>query len=395
MIKSIALDTPTLLIVSAMIITLTGILFIVDSLSRSQDVVGRIWSIAFLAGVITTFCYLIADQFSAVWWGVGMGNGTVVLSLGAVWAGARRFNGRRSLLWVVATASAIACVAALVFGPHGGPWAGGIVMLVGVAAFGILGGVECFRGRLAAYRNARFLGAICFIAGFYYFVRAVFFLSAGPHSSFFMTFLGTGITTLVVIVFVTGGAFSMVALRGEESRHAIEGGDDSGGSAQAAVAAEFADVVRPVLSRLSAEGRGASLVIADIDGFSELNSAFGRRYGDFVLVRFVEELRASVPESAPIGRLDGNRFALFLAGMDRPQAVALAQRIRERLVETPLIDDAMSLRVTASFGVAALTDGGGGYSALLAEAERAMLKAKRQGRNRVATPERDEEGLGV
>ena len=55
MTDAVVLDVPTLLIVSAMVITLTGILFIVDSFSRSEDVIGRIWSLAYLCGVITAF----------------------------------------------------------------------------------------------------------------------------------------------------------------------------------------------------------------------------------------------------------------------------------------------------------------------------------------------------
>jgi diguanylate cyclase len=389
MIKSIALDVPTLLIVSAMVISLTGILFIVDSLSRSQDIVGRIWSIAYLAGVITTFCYLVSGEFPAIWWGIALGNGMVVLSLGAVWSGARRFNGRASLLWVVGAAAAIACIAAAIPGPDGGPWAGGIVMLVGVAVFGLLGGAECLRGRLRAYRNARFLGAIAFIAGAYYLVRAIFFVVAGPDDPFFSTFLGTGITTLVVIVFVTGGAFSMVALRGEESREAVPGGEDAHGTSGAANAGDFRRVVEPTLARIGEAGGDASVLLADIDGFAELNSAFGRRYGDVVLVRFVEVLRQSLPEDCPVGRLHGNRFAVFLPGTGRAQAVALAQRLRDRLVETPLIEDAMALRVTASFGVASRGGADGDdLASLLAAANRAVDTAKRLGRNRVTTLER-------
>jgi diguanylate cyclase (GGDEF)-like protein len=384
MINAIELDVPTLLIVSAMVITLTGILFIVDSFSRSQDVIGRIWSLAYVAGVITTFSYLVSGLFPSIWWGVAVGNATVVLSLGAVWSGSRRFNGRMSLLRVAGGASALVAIAAIIPGPHGGPWAGGAFMLGGVGIFGLLAAYESFRGRMRAYRNARFLGFVEFIAGAYYLVRLVVFLTAGPTSKFFTTFLGTGITTLVVILFVTGGAFAMVALRGEESRSSIANGASADNAAGAASPDEFAEILGPVLTRSREEQRPVSVVVADVDEFAELNAAFGRRYGDTVLVRFVDLLREAMPSGSPVTRVAANRFAVMLGDCGPEAALTAAEQARRRLVDSPLIDDSVRMRVTASFGVASSQEVGYELSALIASASRGADVAKGDGRNRVA-----------
>jgi diguanylate cyclase (GGDEF)-like protein len=377
------LDVPTLLIVSAMVISLTGILFIVDAYSRKDDVVGRIWSLAYVSGIITTFAYLASAAYGAIWWGIGLGNGTVVFSLGAVWAGARVFNGRRSLLWVAGAASVAVAVLAIVRGPGGGEWAGGDAMIAGMFIFGFAGGIECFRGRLWRFRNARFLGAIMLIAGAYYGVRLIFYVAVGPLSSFFITFLGTGITSLVVIMFVTGGAFAMVALRGEESRLIFSADGASAAPSSTANVAEFADVVAPILRMAQQGASPVSLVAVDIDELATLNSAFGRAYGDQVLVRFVEELRAGLPAGTPLCRLGGDHFAFLLADIDGQQAARRSEEIRSSLLESPLIADQTRVRVTASFGIA--TGDGCGYAldAMIAAANGALTVAKAAGRNRV------------
>jgi diguanylate cyclase (GGDEF)-like protein len=378
----ISLDVPTLYIVSAMVISLTGILFIVDAYSRRDDSVGRIWSLAYIAGVVTTFAYLASSLYDTIWWGVGLGNGTVVFSIASVWAGARLFNGKRSLLWVGAAASVFVMLSAVVLGPDGGVWAGGGFMIGGMCLFGLLGGIECFRGSLWRYRNARFLGAATMIAGAYYGVRLIFFVSQGPNSEFFSRFLGTGITSLIVIVFVVGGAFSMVALRGEESAQTYSSRADSDGLSGTIGPQQFTDVATGIIAEAQGSGRPTAFVAVDIDELGMMNAAFGRSFGDDVLERFVDTLRAALPAGSPLCRVSADNFEFVLRNHDAAGAARLAERIRSSLVDSPLVAES-GVRVTASFGIAVVANGDDSLERMRQAAVAAVEQAKSEGGNRV------------
>lgn len=378
----ISLDVPTLYIVSAMVISLTGILFIVDAYSRREDIVGRVWALAYIAGVVTAFAYLASSQYDTIWWGVGLGNGTVVFSLASVWAGARLFNGKRSLLWVGAAASVFVTLTAVVLGPDGGPWAGGGFMIAGMCVFGLISGIECLRGSMWRYRNARFLGAVTMIAGAYYGLRLIFFVSEGPNSEFFARFLGTGVTSLVVIVFVVGGAFAMVALRGEESAQTYSSRTDSDGLSGTIGPHQFADVAADIVAEAQKSGGPTAFLAADIDELGMMNAAFGRSFGDDVLERFVHTLRTTLPAGSPLCRVSADNFEFVLRNHDAAGAARLAERIRSSLVDSPLVAES-GVRVTASFGIAVASGGDDSPERMRQAAVAAVEQAKSAGGNRV------------
>ena len=81
------------------------------------------------------------------------------------------------------------------------------------------------------------------------------------------------------------------------------------------------------------------------------------------------------------GRLGGEEFAILLRGVDADGALALAERLRTTLAQTPAISNAGTIRVTVSIGLAMLD--GDNAARLLRHADEALYEAKGQGRNRV------------
>ena len=94
-----------------------------------------------------------------------------------------------------------------------------------------------------------------------------------------------------------------------------------------------------------------SVVLADLDGFKDVNDEHGHAVGDAVLRAFAEVLRDTLRESDIAGRWGGEEFLLLLPGADEEGAAQLAERVRIGLAarRIPSVPD---LRVTASFGVA-------------------------------------------
>lgn len=121
------------------------------------------------------------------------------------------------------------------------------------------------------------------------------------------------------------------------------------------------------------------LVLIDIDHFKAVNDTHGHQAGDRVLSRLAELVRGHVRGQDRLGRWGGEEFLLVCRDTGLEQAQAIAEKLRALVAEHDFGD---GLRVTASFGVAALA-GERPLDQLFAAADAALYRAKAEGRNRV------------
>lgn len=142
-----------------------------------------------------------------------------------------------------------------------------------------------------------------------------------------------------------------------------------------------AEALRAEAARASRLQTPLAVVLADLDGFKDVNDEYGHAVGDEVLRAFADVLRQTLRESDVAGRWGGEEFLLLLPGADEEGAIRLAERIRAVLAGRS-IPGAPGLRITASFGVAE-SDGECGGDELVAAADSALYRAKRAGRDRV------------
>lgn len=139
-----------------------------------------------------------------------------------------------------------------------------------------------------------------------------------------------------------------------------------------------------VLARFSRSQSPAALVLFDLDHFRLINDAHGHATGDQVLRSAVACCLSLVRESDVLGRVGGEEFALLLPDAGTEAAGIVAERIRSVLAEL-IIDTSPPLGVSASFGVAALSEGVTSALDWLKAAEAALQDAKRTGRNKVCS----------
>jgi len=143
------------------------------------------------------------------------------------------------------------------------------------------------------------------------------------------------------------------------------------------------EVTRAVRSQ-----RPLSLVICDIDHFKAINDQYGHATGDAVLTGFGDRLTQGLRLGEDwVARIGGEEFAVVLPETGRFQALAIAERLRERVSQAPFMSATHPLSVTASFGFCSLkraaTNIPGLKDSLLLAADAAMYDSKRSGRNRV------------
>ena len=130
------------------------------------------------------------------------------------------------------------------------------------------------------------------------------------------------------------------------------------------------------ISRSARRAHSLSCAFIDLDGFKRVNDRHGHPFGNEVLAEIAEILRASMRIGDTIGRYGGDEFVAILPDTDLSAAHVLAERVRSMVSTATLRNGRVHL--DASVGIAQWQPGMT-VDGLLADADRALLDAKRAG----------------
>ena len=132
------------------------------------------------------------------------------------------------------------------------------------------------------------------------------------------------------------------------------------------------EILQNELARSSRSGEPLIALMADLDGFKPVNDHFGHMAGDAVLRQVAARMRASVRRYDAVGRYGGEEFLM------------VAERIRDAIGGECFHAGETEIRLTCSLGAASVIPPGMRQAdELVREADSALYRAKRQGRNRV------------
>lgn len=128
-----------------------------------------------------------------------------------------------------------------------------------------------------------------------------------------------------------------------------------------------------------------AVAVIDLDWDEPPNRTYGRMFGDQMLRQIGQCLSQVLRAYDLAGRFGGEEFVLLLPQTRAVDAIRIADRVRDQIAGIPLrTPDGESVRVTASVGVATLDAGSDReLPELLATADAALYRAKRNGRNQV------------
>lgn len=146
----------------------------------------------------------------------------------------------------------------------------------------------------------------------------------------------------------------------------------------------FQELFRREWDRALPQRSPLACVMLDIDYFKKINDTYGHAAGDAALQAIAGLLKSHCDSRGLACRYGGEEFCVVLPGVDEAQAAAWADRVRAAIAEMTIpLDEHRTLEITASLGVAALSDETAAPERLLDLADQAMFTAKESGRNRV------------
>ena len=140
------------------------------------------------------------------------------------------------------------------------------------------------------------------------------------------------------------------------------------------------DILQAQFYRFNRSSEVCSVILLDIDYFKAVNDQYGHLIGDKVLIEFAKLLNTSIRVGDTVGRWGGEEFLIILPYTDLEQATLIAEKLR--LLVSSYTFTKVNQK-TASFGVATFEEGMS-IESLTNEADKALYKSKKDGRNCVS-----------
>ncbi|MGA3307494.1 MAG: GGDEF domain-containing protein [Xanthobacteraceae bacterium] len=376
------IDLPTLFAVTVFISATGGLLLLFAWMQNRSTPALALWGIGYLFGAAAA-ALLGASGFLPNSWSVGGANALLCGAYGVMWGGSRSFEGRRIRISLIVAGAAI-WVAAFQFEGFAESLQARVGLVSAIlATYALLSVRELWHARdRELISRWPTLALVVLHTGFVLaripFASALAFLPAAGPSPNTAVFVGAfeALFTAFCLPFLRV-AMSKERAELEQRKAALT--DSLTGIANRRA---FFDRGGPLLEWAIADRRPAALLLFDLDRFKNVNDTAGHQAGDRVLKAFCDLVAASMRPSDLFGRVGGEEFACLVVNASMAQALQTAERVRREFEAMRF--PGLEANATVSVGVAMASDAGRSLPALLAIADRALYRAKADGRNRVA-----------
>ncbi len=363
-----------------------------------------------ILGLLLLFAWVQNTAIAAVaWWGFGnlvrassvmlfglygsvpdlisidLANTLLFTAFALTWTGARVFDHRRPQPILIVGGAALWLVAAQI-PVFSGSWNLRVLLSCGIiTAYTWATAYEFWRGRsepLVSRWPAIFL---LFAHGSLYLLRTPFgaALPWSPTGNEVFESVWMTVLSFEALLFTIAIAFILLAMAKERTEHRHKTAALVDPLTGIANRRAFMQDGKAQLKRQATEGRPTAVMLIDLDNFKSVNDRFGHAVGDRTLQIFAEVAGGCLRRIDLLGRLGGEEFAALLVDTTRERALAVGEQIRAGFADAARDIDGRPVLATLSIGIVISHDAVLDLSALLAQADHALYRAKDSGRNRV------------
>jgi diguanylate cyclase (GGDEF)-like protein len=374
----ITLDLTTLFVVAVCVTALLGLLLL---FAWTQDRVRALawWGVAYLIGGLAVVMWGIESHISPPL-PPGIASALLYVACGMIWNAARVFHGRPVLWGAMSAGAAIWLAACLVPDFINSVMARIVLSSLIVSTYTFLAAIELWRERRK--RLMRRWPAV-----FVPILHGLIFLCPIPLASALsdqggLVAIGSGwiaVFTLEVMLYVVGTAFIVLVLSKERTVRIHKDAASTDDLTGAMNRRGFVFAARLLIDKFEQKREPVSVLVFDLDHFKRINDNHGHATGDEALRKFAAVARANLRGSDILGRFGGEEFVAILPGSISDAAVA-AERVRAAFESAGRVVANQVVDLTVSVGVAS-GEYGADVMALIAAADKALYKAKYNGRN--------------
>ena len=378
-----SLDIPTLFVIAVFVCAVAGFLLLLSWL-QNRNVRGlALWASGLIIGSIGVALIAARGDISDTW-SIAIANAILATAYGMMWAGVRNFDGHATSAPLVLSGAVIWLVACNIEAFFTSPQARTALMSAVVASYSLLSAWELWRGRreVLIFR----LPVILILL-----VHTVFFVVRIPLADALplptdSEEIRTGWWTFTIFEAVFF-AFCLPYLLGAMARERMVLGYKHASLIDPLTGVgnrrAFFERGEKLLHRSTFDRRPTVLLLFDLDRFKRINDTFGHDIGDRVLTAFCRVATAALRPDDLFGRLGGEEFAALLPHMSLDEGLAVAERIRSNFEAVTLEVGSNTPAATVSVGVAMSIDPSRTLADMIKAADRALYRAKANGRNRV------------
>ena len=330
------------------------------------------WWCASLTLFLTGEGARILDAAAQQYWAGPLGNMLTVLGAVSAWAAVRSLNNAPIRWWHLASAPALAGVVSFV-DDYTHRSAGELVFFVLIPLVSGLGARELWRVDRGYTRTRTSLAVGATAMCIYYTARCVAFIVDGGGAGTYSRYFGDEVAGVGGLVFLVVVSFSMSILSNEQATKDLQTRATRDGLTGILNRAEFLRLAVRQTRLMDLGGASATLILADLDDFKEINDTHGHQSGDRVLQAFAQAATRTVRSSDLVGRYGGDEFILLLqhTGLDRAEQVTV--EISSMLTT---FENLLGFRMpTASYGITSIASRAN-FDEAIALADAGLYRAK-------------------
>jgi diguanylate cyclase (GGDEF)-like protein len=378
------LDVNTLFLVTIYVEAILGLLLLFAWVQNTAIIALAWWGFAHLLRAASVMLFGLYGSVSDLI-SIDLANAVLFTAFALTWTGARVFDHRRPQPVLLFGGAMLWLIASRIPGFTDSFEARVLLSSGIITAYTWATAYEFWRGRgepLVSRWPAIFM---LFAHGALYLLRTPFgaMLPWLPSGNQVFESVWLTVLSFEALLFTIAIAFILLAMAKERAEHRHKTASLVDPLTGVANRRAFLQDGEAQLKRQTTDPRPTAVMLLDLDNFKSINDRFGHAVGDRVLEIFADVASSSMRHIDLFGRLGGEEFAGLLRDTTRERALAVAEQIRTGFAEATREVDGRSVSATVSIGIVISHDAVLDLSALLAQADHALYRAKDSGRNRV------------